>query len=160
MRATGGQPGVQQMCERVVVRVRFPGARLTLNFPASSAELYLVRLAPLYLHRFPARRSLIALMMEAVQTSETQINSYQSTRRYNPEDSHLHGYNLDSTVSGPHMITRFHFFNKKFPSAIRLQANYKALRTNFCKKKPIKHSIMKEKVKPYKFLDCEALNSL
>jgi hypothetical protein len=31
----------------------------------------------------------IALMMEAVQTSETSVNSYQSTRRYNPEDSHL-----------------------------------------------------------------------
>jgi hypothetical protein len=27
--------------------------------------------------------------MEAVQTSETSVNSYQSTRRYNPEDSHL-----------------------------------------------------------------------
>jgi hypothetical protein len=32
---------------------------------------------------------MIALMMEAVQTSETLINSYQSTRQYNPEDSHL-----------------------------------------------------------------------
>jgi hypothetical protein len=31
----------------------------------------------------------IALMMEAVQTSETSVNSYQSTRRYNPEDSHF-----------------------------------------------------------------------
>jgi hypothetical protein len=28
-------------------------------------------------------------MMEAVQTSETPLNSYQSTRRYNPEASHL-----------------------------------------------------------------------
>jgi hypothetical protein len=27
--------------------------------------------------------------MEAVQTSETLVNSYQSTRRYNPEVSHL-----------------------------------------------------------------------
>jgi hypothetical protein len=27
-------------------------------------------------------------MMEAVQTSETLVNSYQSTWRYNPEDSH------------------------------------------------------------------------
>jgi hypothetical protein len=31
--------------------------------------------------------SKIALMMEAVQTSETLVNSYQSTWRYNPEDS-------------------------------------------------------------------------
>jgi hypothetical protein len=31
----------------------------------------------------------LALMMEAVQTSETSVNSCHSTRRYNPEDSHL-----------------------------------------------------------------------
>jgi hypothetical protein len=30
-----------------------------------------------------------ALMMEAVRTSETSVNSYQSTWRYNPEDGHL-----------------------------------------------------------------------
>jgi hypothetical protein len=29
-------------------------------------------------------------MIEAVQTSETLVNWYQSTRRYNPEDSHLY----------------------------------------------------------------------
>jgi hypothetical protein len=28
-------------------------------------------------------------MMEAVQTSKTLVNVYQSTRLYNPEDSHL-----------------------------------------------------------------------
>jgi hypothetical protein len=33
--------------------------------------------------------SLIALMMEAARTSETLVNFYQSTWRYNPEDSHL-----------------------------------------------------------------------
>jgi hypothetical protein len=31
-----------------------------------------------------------ALMMEATSTSETLVNFYQTTRRYNPEDSHLH----------------------------------------------------------------------
>jgi hypothetical protein len=30
-----------------------------------------------------------AMTMEAVQTSETFVNSNQSTRRYNPEDGHL-----------------------------------------------------------------------
>jgi hypothetical protein len=30
----------------------------------------------------------IALMMEAARTSETLVNFYQTTRRYNPEDSH------------------------------------------------------------------------
>jgi hypothetical protein len=39
---------------------------------------------------FPRAASLIALRMEAVQTSETSVNSYPSTRRYNQEDSHLH----------------------------------------------------------------------
>jgi hypothetical protein len=33
---------------------------------------------------------LIALMMEAVSSSETQINLYQAERRNIPEDSHLH----------------------------------------------------------------------
>jgi hypothetical protein len=32
----------------------------------------------------------IALMMEAARTSVTSVNFYQTTRRYNPEDSHLH----------------------------------------------------------------------
>jgi hypothetical protein len=32
-----------------------------------------------------------ALGTEAVQTSETSVNLYQSTRRYNPEDGHLPG---------------------------------------------------------------------
>jgi hypothetical protein len=31
-----------------------------------------------------------ALMMEAAVTPETFVNFYQTTRRYNPEDSHLH----------------------------------------------------------------------
>jgi hypothetical protein len=32
----------------------------------------------------------IALMMEAASTSETSVNLCQTTRRYNPEDSHIH----------------------------------------------------------------------
>jgi hypothetical protein len=32
----------------------------------------------------------IALMMEAPSTSETSANVYQTTRRNNPEDSHIH----------------------------------------------------------------------
>jgi hypothetical protein len=33
--------------------------------------------------------SAIALMMEALQTSEMLTNLHKSTRRYNPQDSHL-----------------------------------------------------------------------
>jgi hypothetical protein len=33
---------------------------------------------------------MIALMMEAASTSEMSANFYQTTRRNNPEDSHLH----------------------------------------------------------------------
>jgi hypothetical protein len=43
--------------------------------------------APCFLvevHHFFPRLS-IALMMEAVMTSETVVNFYQTTRRYNPE---------------------------------------------------------------------------
>jgi hypothetical protein len=35
-------------------------------------------------------QSLTSLMMEAANTSVTSVNFYQSTRRYNPEDIHLH----------------------------------------------------------------------
>jgi hypothetical protein len=47
-------------------------------------------LLPIISTDFPCAALLTTLMMEAVQTSETLVNSNQSTRRYNPEDSHLH----------------------------------------------------------------------
>jgi hypothetical protein len=34
--------------------------------------------------------AIITPMMEAASTSETSVNFYQTTRHYNPEDSHLH----------------------------------------------------------------------
>jgi hypothetical protein len=34
----------------------------------------------------------IALKMEAASTSETSVNFYQTSRRNNPEDSHLQDY--------------------------------------------------------------------
>jgi hypothetical protein len=40
--------------------------------------------------------SSIALMMEAESPSETLVNSYQSTRRYNPEDGHLHSHRREN----------------------------------------------------------------
>jgi hypothetical protein len=41
----------------------------------------------------------IALMMEAARTSETLVNFYQTTRRYNPEDSHLHTHRRENLKS-------------------------------------------------------------
>jgi hypothetical protein len=34
--------------------------------------------------------AIIALMMETASTSETSVKFYQTTRRNNPEDIHLH----------------------------------------------------------------------
>jgi hypothetical protein len=41
-------------------------------------------------NRFFARGLLIAPMMAAASTSGTWVNFYQTTRRNNPEESHLH----------------------------------------------------------------------
>jgi hypothetical protein len=38
-------------------------------------------------------------MMEAERTSETLVNLYQTTRRYNPEDSHLRHCNCSMLLS-------------------------------------------------------------
>jgi hypothetical protein len=42
---------------------------------------------------------MIALMMEAASTSETLVNFYQTTQRYNPEDSHLCTHRLENLKS-------------------------------------------------------------
>jgi hypothetical protein len=40
-----------------------------------------------------------SLMMEAVRASETSVNLYQFTRRYNQEDSHLHVHRQENLKS-------------------------------------------------------------
>jgi hypothetical protein len=45
------------------------------------------------------RSKVIAPMMEAARTSETLVNFYQTTRRYNPEDSHLCTYSCENLKS-------------------------------------------------------------
>jgi hypothetical protein len=44
----------------------------------------------------------IALMMEAASTSETSVNFYQTTRRNNPEDSHLYTRRRENLKSHMH----------------------------------------------------------
>jgi hypothetical protein len=55
------------------------------------AVVWLVALCSLVeiYQRFRGPCCLIALMMEAARSSETLVNFYQTTWRYNPEDSHL-----------------------------------------------------------------------
>jgi stress response protein YsnF len=43
--------------------------------------------------------SVIDLMVEAVQTSETSVNLYQSAWHCNPEDSHLHTHRRENLKS-------------------------------------------------------------
>jgi hypothetical protein len=49
--------------------------------------------------RFLSPGLLIALMMEAARTSETLVTFYQTTRRYNPEDSHLRTHRRENLRS-------------------------------------------------------------
>jgi hypothetical protein len=41
----------------------------------------------------------LALMMEAARISETLVNFYQTTRRYNPEDNHLRTHRRENLRS-------------------------------------------------------------
>jgi hypothetical protein len=50
-------------------------------------------------------RLLMALMMEAANTSETLVNFYQTTRRYNPEDSHLHTHRRENLKSYLYLLS-------------------------------------------------------
>jgi hypothetical protein len=53
----------------------------------------------LFVDKTPICTSAIALMMEAARTSETLVNFYQTARRYNPEDSHLHTHRRENFKS-------------------------------------------------------------
>jgi hypothetical protein len=48
-------------------------------------------------------------MMEAARTSETLVKLYQTTRCYNPEDSHLHTHRRENLKSYEvYVITELH----------------------------------------------------
>jgi hypothetical protein len=53
------------------------------------------------------RKRVIALMMEAAKTSETLVKFYQTTRRYNPEDSHLRTHRRENLKSYQHGSVHF-----------------------------------------------------
>jgi hypothetical protein len=47
-------------------------------------------------------------MMEAARTSETLVNFYQTTGRYNPEDSHLHTHRRENLKSYYAVSSSYH----------------------------------------------------
>jgi 7-cyano-7-deazaguanine synthase in queuosine biosynthesis len=51
---------------------------------------------------------LIALMMEAARTSETLVKLYQTTRCFNPEDSHRHCISCCSCDRDVYYLTTFY----------------------------------------------------
>jgi hypothetical protein len=67
-----------------------PGPRLILTFWQVRLSCALLDLLPFIFTDYPCVASLIAHMMEAVQTSEMLANSYESAQCYNLVDSNLH----------------------------------------------------------------------
>jgi hypothetical protein len=65
--------------------------------PCSLVEVYQRFRGPCCLHN--QGEGIIALMMEAARISETLVNFYQTTRRYNSEDSHLRTHRRENLKS-------------------------------------------------------------
>jgi hypothetical protein len=79
---------------------------LTL-FRIGTAKVLPFPTGPRVSNQFIACGLLVALMMETESTSETSVNFYLTTRRNNPEDSHLHNRRRENLKS--HML---HLFTK------------------------------------------------
>jgi hypothetical protein len=73
--------------------------------------------------------SLIVLMIEAANTSETSVKIYQATRRNNPEDSHLHTHRRENLKSY-HSSTLLHYFTHPAPSLICIVFGYFPLKSD------------------------------
>jgi hypothetical protein len=58
----------------------------------------------------------IALMMKAARHSETLVNVYQTTRRYNPEDSHLRTNRRENLKSYITFLCKMHTLQSVFVS--------------------------------------------
>jgi hypothetical protein len=59
-------------------------------------------------------------MMETASTSETLVNVYQTTRRYNPEDSHLRIHRRENFKSYL-TIFKFLYLTRESPLLLRWQ---------------------------------------
>jgi hypothetical protein len=66
-------------------------------------------------------RAIRVLMMEAARTSETLVNFYKTTRRYNPEDSHLRTHRHENLKSYTLLLISYIFlFNLSNLNSITL----------------------------------------
>jgi hypothetical protein len=84
-------------------------------------------------------------MMEAARTSETLVNVYQTTRRYNPEDSHLRTHrreNLKSYLVKLHYCIWTHLHCLEIiqspPKVITVFQTAVLIRSNFYRKCKVK----------------------
>jgi hypothetical protein len=84
--------------------------------------------------------SLIALMLEATRTSETLVNFYQTTRRYNPENSNLRTHRRENLKSFSQLCNKHHavfnivacvYFLVLFSNAVVCEAVEQAYQAHF-----------------------------
>jgi hypothetical protein len=75
------------------------------------------------------RSTIIALMMEAVSTSETSATFYQTARRNIPEDSHLNlaSYSRECFSVIGYYMNGFHGFPRDFQTCVVITAYRKLL---------------------------------
>jgi hypothetical protein len=82
----------------VLTAVRKNMALFWVVAPCSLVDVYQRFRGPCSLHH-QSEQYVIALIIEAARTSETLVNFYQITHRYNPEDSHLPSFLRHYTVA-------------------------------------------------------------
>jgi hypothetical protein len=92
-------------------------------------------------------------MMEAARTSETLVNFYQTTRRFNPEDSHLHE-NRTFTFCSAHEEYKL---NTKAAGSFLLSANFLSKINDFEKKLVIHKKLQIKFTLKIKFFSLTAL---
>jgi hypothetical protein len=83
--------------------------------PCSLVEIYRRFRDACCLYNQGDQASIIALITEGASTSETSANFYQTTRRNNPKDSHLHTRRRENLKSRIFMSCSFHSLHMNFP---------------------------------------------
>jgi hypothetical protein len=95
-------------CAKSLLSYWLPGPRpIPTSFPIGPVKVLPWLTVSYISNRFHARSLLIALMMEAARTSKTLVNFYQTTRRYNPEDSHLRTLRRENLKSYLYQLVQY-----------------------------------------------------